>query len=61
MFNDYGPFGKGTQGYITYLWAFNESQKRGGGGGSGPSGGSGCLTVFLLLVVIYLVLSALFR
>lgn len=43
MSDDYGHFGKGTEGYIHYMQAFNESNN-GGGGGKRQSSGSGCLT-----------------
>ena len=35
MSNDYGYFGKGINGYVHYMLAFNASNK-GGGGGGGP-------------------------
>ena len=37
MSDDYGYFGKGTEGYVHYMQAFDESNK-GGGGGSNKNG-----------------------
>lgn len=57
---DFGYFGKGTEGYIHYMQAFNESQKGGGGGGRKPSQNGGFLTAvisvlgaILLLVIAF--------
>lgn len=52
MPKDYGPYGKGLDGYVHYMQAFNESEKGGGGGGKRPSGG-GCLgSVIMVLGII---------
>ena len=47
MPNDFGFYGKGAEGYVHYMQAFNES-KKGGGGGKPPSG-SGCLTLIITI------------
>ena len=45
MPDDFGYFGKGTNGYIQYMQAF----ERNNGGKKPPSGGKGgCLSVLLL-------------
>lgn len=53
MKNDYGYFGKGTEGYIHYMQAQEEiSGKKGGGGKRGGNGGClGTLLVICLLVL----------
>lgn len=58
--NDFGPYGKGTTGYIHYMQAFKESQKSGGSGG-GASGNSECLTVRFVILAIYGILSIIYR
>lgn len=52
MADDYGYFGKGTEGYIHYMQAQEEiSGKKGGGGKRGGNGGClGTLLVICLLV-----------
>lgn len=55
MKNDYGYFGKGTEGYIHYMQAQGEAsgKKRGGGGRRGGNGGClGTLLVICLLVLM---------
>lgn len=53
MPKDYGPYGKGLDGYVHYMQAFNEEEKRGGGGGKKPPGGGGCLgSVIMVLGII---------
>ena len=49
MPDDYGYFGKGTEGYIHYMQAVNESNK--GGGGKRPPK-SGCLTQVIGVMAI---------
>ena len=64
MSDDYGYFGKGTEGYVHYMQAFNESNK-GGGGGSRPPSGGGCLSAIIKLsvaaLIIYALISALIK
>lgn len=55
--DDYGHFGKGTEGYIHYMQAFNETQK--GGGGRKPSQNSGCLTTIISVITIMFIAVAL--
>ncbi|MEN6339247.1 MAG: hypothetical protein ABFD03_03895 [Clostridiaceae bacterium] len=56
MKNDYGYFGKGTEGYIHYMQAQDETsgKKRGGGGRSG----GGCLQTVLLALCLLVLLCA---
>ena len=49
MSGDFGPYGKGLDGYVHYTQAFNEAQKGGGGGRKPPSNG-GCLTSIILVL-----------
>ena len=49
MSGDFGPYGKGLDGYVHYMQAFNETQK-GGGGGRKPSSNSGCLTLIIFVL-----------
>lgn len=50
MPKDYGPYGKGLDGYVHYMQAFNEEEKH--GGGKRPSSG-GCLgSVIMVLGII---------
>ena len=59
MSYDFGPYGKGLNGYVHYTQAFNESQKS-GGGGKRPSSNSGCLTaVISALAVVSLIVALL--
>lgn len=51
MSDDFGYFGKGTDGYIHYMQAFNETQK-GGGGGRKPSSNNGCLTSVIFVICV---------
>ena len=58
--DDFGYFGKGTDGYIHYMQFMESNQKGGGGGGRKPSQNSGCLTVIgsvigaiLLLIIAF--------
>lgn len=46
MSGDFGPYGKGLDGYVHYTQAFNESQK-GGGNGRKPPSNNGCLLSIL--------------
>lgn len=50
MSDDFGPYGKGLDGYVHYMQSFNETQKRGGGGGQRPSSSNGCFTSILLVL-----------
>jgi hypothetical protein len=63
MSKDFGYFGKGIDGYVHYMQAFDESNK-GGGGGKKPTSGSGCLTALIQvvagLVIIGAVIASLF-
>jgi hypothetical protein len=53
--DDYGYFGKGTEGYVQYMEAFEDRGKR--GGRKPPKrGGSGCLTVFAAVFVFFYIL-----
>lgn len=50
MADDYGYFGKGTEGYIHYMQAQDEiSGKKSGGGGKR---GSGCLQAMLVTLCL---------
>lgn len=49
MSGDFGPYGKGLDGYVHYTQAFNEAQMGGGGGRKPPSNG-GCLTSIILVL-----------
>jgi hypothetical protein len=53
---DYGYFGKGTEGYVQYMEAFENRGRRGGGRKPRRSGGSGCLTVFAVVFVFVYIL-----
>ena len=58
--NDYGYFGKGTEGYAHYKQAFDRNfgqGKKPSGGGGNFDHGSGCLAA-LLYVLIFLVIGA---
>jgi len=58
---DFGPYGKGIEGYIHYMEAFEEGERGGRRrrGRKPPSGG--CLTsVLLILVFAALVIAVLF-
>jgi len=54
MSDDYGYFGKGTEGYIHYMQSFNHNFGK-GGGGKRPSGG-GCLTQILCVIAVVVIL-----
>jgi hypothetical protein len=59
MSGDFGPYGKGFDGYVHYTQAFDEA-KRGGGDGRKPSSNGGCLTnITLLFIAFALVLACL--
>jgi hypothetical protein len=58
--DDYGYFGKGTEGYIHYMQSFDETQKKSDGGGRKPSSNSGCLTSVISVLGAVLILSLLF-
>lgn len=51
MKDDYGYFGKGIEGYVHYMQAFNRNNKN--SGKKLPSR-SGCLTVMVLSVDVFL-------
>ena len=51
MSDDYGYFGKGTEGYIHYMQAQGESSRKNGGGGK-RGGNGGCLSTLLILCVL---------
>ena len=58
---DYGYFGKGTDGYVHYMQAFNESQKSAGSSRSGGSGGSSTAknnsgSIWVIALIIYAIL-----
>ncbi len=56
MSKDFGPYGKGFDGYVHYTQAFDEAKK--GGGGRGPSSNGGCLTgIISLFLALALVLA----
>jgi len=46
MSGDFGPYGKGLDGYVHYTQAFNEAQK----GGRKPPSNGGCLTSIILVI-----------
>lgn len=46
--HDFGPYGKGFDGYVHYMRAKSEEGK-GGGGGKRPQSGKGCLTSLLFV------------
>jgi len=53
MSDDYGYFGKGTDGYIHYMQSFNASSNKGnGGGGKRPPSGCGCLTLIVGIIAV---------
>ncbi|NLV86945.1 MAG: hypothetical protein GX025_06985 [Clostridiales bacterium] len=53
MSKDFGPYGKGIDGYVHYTQAIDEAKK---GGGKGPSPKGGCLTniisIFIALALV---------
>ena len=53
MSGDFGPYGKGFDGYVHYTQAFDEA-KKGGGGGPSPKGGclTGIISMFLALALV---------
>lgn len=53
MKNDYGYFGKGTEGYIHYMQAQEEISGKKGGGGKRGGGCLGTLLVICLLVLMF--------
>lgn len=56
--DDYGYFGKGTEGYVQYMQTFNHSNGSGGGqgGDSGkPPANFGCGTVLIILGIIFFI------
>ncbi len=56
MADDYGYFGKGTEGYVHYMQAVEESSgKKGNGGGKR---GGGCLQTMLLAFCLLVLLCA---
>ena len=57
--DDYGYFGKGTDGYIHYMQFMESNKKGGGGGGRKPSQNSGCLTAIVSVIgAIFLLIIA---
>lgn len=56
MADDYGYFGKGTEGYVHYMQAVEESSGK-KGNGSGKRGG-GCLQTMLLAFCLFVLLCA---
>lgn len=56
MSDDYGYFGKGTEGYIHYMQSFNENFGNGKGGGGKRPPKSGCLTQIIGIISIVVII-----
>lgn len=51
---DYGFYGKGIEGYVQYMQAFEDSKKGSSGGGGNHQNGNntGCAAVLTILIII---------
>lgn len=58
MADDYGYFGKGTEGYVHYMQAVEENSGKKGGGGGKRGGNGGCLQTILLAFCLFVLLCA---
>lgn len=54
MPDDYGYFGKGTEGYMHYMQTFNDSFRKNGGGNRPPKGG--CFTQIIGIIAFFALL-----